>query len=135
MPAPDLVEDDQAARRGVAEDLRRLAHLDHEGRLAARQVVAGADAGEDPIAKADARGARRHEAAHLRLDHRQRHLPHQRRLAGHVGAADDQDLLGGGIEADVVGDEAAGRRQPLDDRVARVRQSSITPPSSTSGRQ
>ena len=37
-----------------------------------------------------------------------------------------------GIEADVVRDEGAGGRQPLDDRVARRPSSSMTPPSSTS---
>ena len=55
--------------------------------------------------------ARRDEAAHLRLDHGQRHLADQRRLARHVRAADDQDLLGGRIQAHVVGDEGC-RRPP-----------------------
>ena len=60
------------------------------------------------------------EAAHLRQDDRQRDLPHERRLARHVGAGDEQELLGGRVEADVVGDEGPGGGQPLDDRVARV---------------
>ena len=64
--------------------------------------------------------ARRHEAAHLRQDHGQRDLADERRLAGHVGAGDDQDLLAVGVEADVVGDEAARGRQPLDHGVAAV---------------
>ena len=37
--AADLVEEDQAARGRLAEDRRRLAHLDHERRLAAAEVV------------------------------------------------------------------------------------------------
>ena len=62
------------------------------------------------------------EAAHLRQDDRQRHLADQRRLARHVRAGDDQHLLRRWIQADVVGDERAGRRQALDDRMAGVGQ-------------
>ena len=120
MPRPISSRTIRLRAGRVAQDLRRLAHLDHERRFAARQVVARADAREHAIADADARAARRDEAAHLRLDHRQRHLADQRRLARHVRAADDQDLLGARVQAHVVGDEAAGRRQPLDDGVARV---------------
>ena len=59
--AADLVEDHQAARRRVVEDVRRLGHLDHERALAAAQLVAGADAGEDPVDDADPRLLRRDE--------------------------------------------------------------------------
>jgi len=41
--AADLVEDDQAARGGAVEDVRRLAHFHHERALPAREVVARAD--------------------------------------------------------------------------------------------
>ena len=47
--AADFVEDHEAARRRRVQDRRRLLHLDHERRLAARDVVGRADAGEDPI--------------------------------------------------------------------------------------
>ena len=47
--AADLVEDDEAARRGGVQDVGGLLHLDHEGRLAARDVVGGADAREDAV--------------------------------------------------------------------------------------
>ena len=72
------------------------------------------------IAEADARGARGHEAAHLRQDHGSATWRISVDLPAMLGPRDDQDLLGGGIEADVVGDEAAGRREALDDRVAAV---------------
>ena len=39
--AADFVEDDEAARGGVVEDVGRRAHLDHGRGSAARQVVAG----------------------------------------------------------------------------------------------
>ena len=55
--APDLVQDDQAARRGVVQDVRRLDHLDHEGALAGGEVVLRADAGEDAVHQPDARRA------------------------------------------------------------------------------
>ena len=55
--AADLVEDDQRAFAGLIEDRRGLDHLDHEGRAPARQIVGGADAGEQPIDHADMRGA------------------------------------------------------------------------------
>ena len=48
-PSADLVEDHQAARGGVVEDVGRLGHLDHERALAAAQLVGGADPGEEPV--------------------------------------------------------------------------------------
>ena len=51
--AADLVQDDEAALGGVVEDVGGLVHLDHEGRLPAREVVAGADAGEDAVGEAN----------------------------------------------------------------------------------
>ena len=53
--AANLVQDDQAARRSIVQDVRRLAHLDHESGLSTRQIVAGADAGKNAIHQADAR--------------------------------------------------------------------------------
>ena len=47
--AADLVEDHEAAGRRRVQDVRRLLHLDHERRLAARDVVGRADAREDAI--------------------------------------------------------------------------------------
>ena len=57
--AADFIQDDQAARGGVVEDVRRLAHFHHERRLAAGEVVAGADAGEDAVDQIDSRLRRR----------------------------------------------------------------------------
>ena len=67
--APDFVQDEQALRRGVVEDVGRLHHLDHKGRLPRRQFVRRADAREDAIHHADVRLIRRHEAADLRHQH------------------------------------------------------------------
>src|SRR5690606_5216483 len=51
--AADLVHQHQRLRGGVVEDVAGLGHLHHEGGLAAGQVVAGADAGEDAVDRAD----------------------------------------------------------------------------------
>ncbi len=64
--APDLVEQQQAATGGVVENVGSLDHLHHEGGLAAMNLVAGAQPGEDAIHHADARPIRRHKAADLR---------------------------------------------------------------------
>ena len=53
--AADLVEDHQRARGRLVEDRGGLHHLDHEGRAAARQIVGGADPGEQPVDDADMR--------------------------------------------------------------------------------
>ena len=45
----DLIQDEKALGGGLPQDLRDLAHLHHEGGAAAGEVVAGADAGEDPV--------------------------------------------------------------------------------------
>ena len=66
VPRPDLVEEDEAARRRVVQDARRLDHLDQEGALAAREIVLGPDARQDAIDQPDAwprgRGRRRRSA-------------------------------------------------------------------------
>ena len=64
----DLVEDDQAARRGVVEDVGRLGHLDHERALAPAQLVGRADAGEEAVDDADPGPLGRDEAADLGQD-------------------------------------------------------------------
>ena len=61
--APDLVQDQQAARRGVVQDVGRLDHLHHEGGLPGVDLVLRADAGEDAVDQPDARRLGRHEAS------------------------------------------------------------------------
>src|SRR5687768_9145951 len=53
--AADLVEKNQRAVSGVVEDVRGLDHLDEEGRLAAGEVVACADAGKQAVNNPEAR--------------------------------------------------------------------------------
>ena len=81
-----------------------LAHLHHERAAAAGEVVAGADAGEDAVDWAKFGVTRRHRAADVCHQRRQRHLAHPGRLATHVRSGDQQQppVLG---ELAVVGDE------------------------------
>ena len=57
--AAHLVEQDEGAAGGGVEDGGGLGHLDHEGGAAARDVVAGADAGVDAVDEAEAHAGRR----------------------------------------------------------------------------
>ena len=56
--AADLVHEHQAVLGRVMQDVRRLGHLDHEGRAAAGKIVRRADAGEDAVDRADQRSRR-----------------------------------------------------------------------------
>ena len=114
-PAADLVEQYQRAIGRVMQDLGGLAHLDHERRLAGGQVVAGADAREHAIQRADGRRIGRDVAADVRQQHDQRGLAHIGRLAAHVGAGDQQQaaVL---VEVRVVGHEGLVG-EALDDRM------------------
>ena len=88
--AADLVHQDQALRSRVVQDVGGFAHLDHEGRLAAREVVAGADAGEDAVDRPDRGACGGNETADVGKQHDQRVLAHVGRLAAHVRAGHDQ---------------------------------------------
>ena len=103
--SPDLIQDHQAFRRRVPDDVRGFVHFDHKGALPLCQVVRSADPGENPVHKADGRPRCRHKAAHLGHQHREGDLPQNGRFAGHVRPCDDQDLLLPIVKLDVVGDK------------------------------
>ena len=90
--APDFIQHNQAARGGVVENVRGLGHLNHEGGLPTRQIIAGANAGEDAVHEVNACFRRRHKAAGVREQGEQRHLPDVRGLARHVRPGDERDL-------------------------------------------
>ena len=96
--AAHLIENEQAARRRVRENVGGLHHLDHEGRQAAGQLVVCADAREDPVAQPDHGTAGRNEAAHLGQQHDDAGLAKVGRLACHVRAAQEHNLLVAGVE-------------------------------------
>ena len=72
--AANLVEDHEAALARVVNDVRGLVHLDHEGRLAARKIVARSDSGKNTVHQADLRARGRNETPDLRHQDNQRHL-------------------------------------------------------------
>ena len=104
--AANFIQQDQRPRRRRVQDRRRLRHLDHESRAAARQIVARADAGEHAVDHAQPRRARRNERAHLRQNHDQRRLPQVGRLAAHVRPGQQQNVVRSRIQIKIVGHEA-----------------------------
>ena len=115
--AADLIEDDQTASGGVVKDVGRLAHLHHEGALAAGQVIAGTDPREDPIAQVDARRGHGQIRTGVGEHGQQGDLSDVSALAGHVGAGDEGDLVALQIEVGVVGDESLLGHPQLQHRV------------------
>ena len=121
--AADLVEDDQRTRGRLIEDRRRLDHLDHEGRTAAREIVRRADAGEQAVDDrryARAWPARKSPSAPSARSARSAAVG---RFARHVRAGDDGDAPAFGDlagEIAIVGDEGFARalERRLDDRMA-----------------
>ena len=75
----------------MVENVRRLHHFDHKGRLPAVDLVAGADAGKNAIHHANARGIGRHKGADLRQQRDQRGLAQKGAFARHVGAGQQVD--------------------------------------------
>ena len=72
------------------------------------------------IDRADGGLPRGDEAAHLRHQGDETHLADDGALAGHIRAGDEHNLRAVGIEAHVVGHEAARAELALDDWVAAV---------------
>ena len=116
--APHFVQHDERARRRVAQDVTRLAHLDEKRRATLRDVVARADARKDAVGQRDARETRGDETADLRHQHDQRDLPHEHALARHIRSRENDDALRIAIEPRVVRDECLALAQkPLDNRM------------------
>ena len=103
----DLIQDQERIFGGLMENIGDLRHLHHEGGLSGGEIVAGADAGEDPIHHADMGVFGGDEAAHLGHENDQRHLPHISGFTGHVGAGDDGHPLLLFAHKGVIGDEQA----------------------------
>ena len=118
--AADFVKDDEAAIGGVVEDGGGFVHLDHEGGLSAREVVARADAGEDAVDEADLGGGGGDEAAGLGEKDEQGDLADVGAFAGHVGSGEDDEAGLFGVERGVVGNEASGGHCLVKDGMASV---------------
>ena len=106
--------------RRLPQNFRDLAHFDHEGGLAAGQVVARADAGEDAVHHADAGGAGGNERADLRHERDERDLTHIGGFTRHIGACDDGDAVFLFAHVGVVRHKESVLQHALDDRMAAV---------------
>ena len=118
--AADFVEDDETASGGVVEDGGGFVHFDHERGLAAGEVVAGTDAGEDAVDEADFCVSGGDEAAGLGHEGEEGDLADVGGFSGHVRAGEDDEAVLGGFEEDVVGDEFFFGEVLVEDRVAAV---------------
>ena len=101
--ASKLIEEHKRAAGEVVEDAGGLVHLHHEGALALGDVVAGANAGEDFVHKADARAVGWHKTSHLCHEHDEGCLAQKGALTSHVGSGDDDNLLLLCVQLHIVG--------------------------------
>ena len=100
--AADFVHQHQTVLCCIVENVRRLAHFHHEGRLTARKIVAGTDAREDAVDRTDRGCIGRHETADMCEQYDQCVLSHVRRLTAHVRAGDDEHPTGR-VEIQIIG--------------------------------
>ena len=115
----DFIEQHQRARAGVVKDVGGLRHFHHEGGLAGAEVVAGADAGEDPIGDSQPGGLRRNPAADLRHQLQQARLAQVAAFAAGVGAREHEQVgVGFAPQADAVGGEGLLHQELFHHRMA-----------------
>ena len=106
----NFVQEDEAGSGGVVQNVRRLVHLDHEGRLTFGKVVARADPCKDPINHTDPRGGSREIAADLSQQGEQGNLPDVRRFTRHVWTGDYGKASPRAVERGIIGDKPFRRR-------------------------
>ena len=130
-----LIENHQAPRRGPVENAGCLRHLHQKCARPSGQVIAGADAGKQPIDDPHPRPPGRHEAAGLCHHGHQRRLANERALASHIGPRHQQHRRGlrsigrvgePGRERQIVGHQRAGGQQFLEHRMAACLNSEFT---------
>ena len=100
--ASQFVEEHQTALRDVVHDVRRLAHFDHEGTFAHRDIVRSPHTRENLVDDSHTCRVGRDERTDLRHQCDERCLAQQRTLTRHIRAGDDDDLLLLGVEQDIV---------------------------------
>ena len=88
-----LVEEYQRVRRDIVQNVRCFGHLNHEGRLAERDIVRRTDAGEYLVYQPYLGPLGRHVVARLCHQGDERRLSQQCRLTRHVRTRNDDDLL------------------------------------------
>ena len=117
----DLVQDQQALGRGVAQQLGHLGHLHHERGLPGGQIVRGAHPGEYPVHNAHMGAPGGDEGAHLGHEDDEGGLPHVGGFARHVGARNDGHQVFPRVHMYVVGNEEGVFEDLLHHRMAALR--------------
>lgn len=87
--AAELVQDDEAARGGGAQDAGCFGYLDHEGGFAGEEVVSCAGAGVDGVAEGEGEGVGGDEGADLGEEDNEGDGADEGGFAAHVGAGDE----------------------------------------------
>jgi hypothetical protein len=104
-PAADLVEQDEGTVVGRPQDLGDLAHLDHEARLPATDLVRESHPGEQLRHESDPSELRGHERAGLGEHDEKSDLAHVGRFPRHVRTREDEHPSRVRLEVGVVRDE------------------------------
>ena len=118
--AADFIEDEQAVRRSVLEDIRHFLHFYHKRTLSREDIVAGPNTRKDAVYRANGRVPRRNEGACLGHEDQDCDLAHVRRFAGHIRTRNDQYLVVLVIEGYVVWHKKLITQEFFDNRVAAV---------------
>ncbi len=111
--APNLIQQNQTPFRRSVDNVRRLVHLDEKRTFARRNVVACANACINLVHQPNNGFLRRNKASYLCQQHNKPRHPQVTRLAAHIRAGDDQDLVRLNVEHDVVRRVLVTRRQQL----------------------
>ncbi len=114
--APDLVQNQQAARRGIIQYVSGLEHFHHEGRLPLVNGILSANARENTVNQPNFSLVSRYKTADLRHQHDQHHLPQKSGLAAHVWTGDQPNDLTI-FENGIVGNVAVATGELFDHRV------------------
>ena len=117
--AADLIQQDQASRRGIVKNRRGLGHFDHKCRASRGKIVRRPDTRPYTVQYRKPGGSRGHERTDLRQYLDQGDLPEDGRFSAHIRAGDDQQPVGRVIHIDIVRDERIAEKC-LDDRMAAV---------------
>ena len=96
--AANFVQYDEAVSRSVIENVSRLVHLYHEGRVSAGEIVARPDARENSVDQSDLCGSSGSPASDLGEEINESHLPNKGAFPRHVRPCDQMYLTFGCAE-------------------------------------
>ncbi len=89
--APDLVQNQQAARGGIVQNISGLKHLHHKGRLPLVDGILCTNARENPVDNTYLSPICRHKTANLCHEHDQNDLAQKCGFATHIRSGDQAD--------------------------------------------